>query len=140
MAVKYSDDERVEVQLTSMMDCIFLMLIFFLVSSQLKKIERELPVTLPEADAARNAKVTADLITVAVDAKGEIYVNAKPVAPGGLRNALREAAKECPERRIRICGDMFAPFLSVVRVLDACQSENLDVVGILTARGTGRRR
>jgi hypothetical protein len=34
MAVKYDEDEQPEVQLTSMMDCIFLMLIFFLVSSQ----------------------------------------------------------------------------------------------------------
>ena len=39
MAVRYEEDEKPEVSLTSMMDCIFLMLIFFLVSSQLKKVE-----------------------------------------------------------------------------------------------------
>ena len=42
MAVRYEEDEKPEVSLTSMMDCIFLMLIFFLVSSQLKKIEKEI--------------------------------------------------------------------------------------------------
>ena len=39
MAVRYEEDEKPEVSLTSMMDCIFLMLIFLLVSSQLKKVE-----------------------------------------------------------------------------------------------------
>lgn len=52
MAVKYEADEKPEVQLTSMMDCIFLMLIFFLVSSQLKKKEKEVALELPESDAA----------------------------------------------------------------------------------------
>ena len=41
MAVKYEEEEKPEVQLTSMMDCIFLMLIFFLVSSQLTKQYQE---------------------------------------------------------------------------------------------------
>ena len=77
MAVKYDEDEQPEVQLTSMMDCIFLMLIFFLVSSQLKKIEKELPIELPEANVARSVKATPDLVTVSVDSKGAIYTGRK---------------------------------------------------------------
>ena len=61
MAAKYDEDEKPQVQLTSMMDCIFLMLIFFLVSSQLKKIEKEVPLELPEADVAQDVKAAPDL-------------------------------------------------------------------------------
>ena len=75
MAVKYEEEEKPEVQLTSMMDCIFLMLIFFLVSSQLKKIEKEVPLELPVSNVARDVKATPDLITVSVDSKGDLYVN-----------------------------------------------------------------
>ena len=135
MAVKYEEEEKPEVQLTSMMDCIFLMLIFFLVSSQLKKIEREIPIELPESDVAREVKATPDLITVSVNSKGELYVNSKPVGGAGLRSALQAAQKENPDRRIRINGDMFAPFRSIVQVLDTCQQERLTVVGIHTADG-----
>ena len=135
MAVKYEEDEKPEVQLTSMMDCIFLMLIFFLVSSQLKKIEREIPIELPESDVAREVKATPDLITVSVNSKGELYVNSKPVGGAGLRSALQAAQKENPDRRIRINGDMFAPFRSIVQVLDTCQQERLTVFGIHTADG-----
>lgn len=133
MAVKYEEDEKPEVSLTSMMDCIFLMLIFFLVSSQLKKIEKEVPLQLPEAAVTRSVKATPDLITVSVTAKGELYVNSKPVGSAGFRAALREAAVQNPDRRIRLDGDIYAPFRSVVQVIDTCQQEGLRVVGIHTA-------
>ena len=133
MAVKYEDEEHIEIQMTSMMDCIFLMLIFFLVSSQLKKVEKELPIELPRANTTRDVKSTPDLITVSVNAKGELFVNSKPVGDAGLKNALANAAKENPDRRIRINGDVFAPFRSIVQVLDTCQGEGLTVVGIHTA-------
>ena len=124
MAVKYEEEEKPEVQLTSMMDCIFLMLIFFLVSSQ-----------LTVSNVARDVKATPDLITVSVDSKGDLYVNSKPVGAAGLRSALQAAAAENPDRRIRIAGDIFAPFRSIVQVLDTCQQEKLTVVGIHTADG-----
>ena len=135
MAAKYDEDEKPQVQLTSMMDCIFLMLIFFLVSSQLKKIEKEVPLELPETDVAQDVKAAPDLVTVSVDSKGDLYVNSKPVGPAGLRAALQDAAKENPDRRIRIDGDVFAPFRSIVQVLEASRHEGLTVVGIHTADG-----
>ena len=144
MAAKYDEDEKPQVQLTSMMDCIFLMLIFFLVSSQLKKIEKEVPLELPEADVAQDVKAAPDLVTVSVDSKGDLYVNSKPVVPAAavhrqraahLRAALQDAAKENPDRRIRIDGDVFAPFRSIVQVLEASRHEGLTVVGIHTADG-----
>ena len=135
MAVKYEEDEKPEVSLTSMMDCIFLMLIFFLVSSQLKKIEKEVPIELPTANVAKDVKATPDLITISVDAKGDLYVNSKPVGAAGLRTALTKAKAENADRRIRINGDVYAPFRAVVQVLDVCQQEGLNVVGIHTADG-----
>ena len=60
---------------------------------------------------------------------------AKAVGSAGLRSALQTAAKENPDRRIRLDGDIYAPFRSIVQVLDTCQQERLTVVGIHTADG-----
>lgn len=135
MAVKYDEKDKPEVQMTSMMDCIFLLLIFFLVSSQLKKIEKEVPVELPQAQATREIKMTPDLIKVTVSAKGDIFVRGNKVGPGGLRSALQAAAKENRDRKVIVDGDIYAPFRSVVQVLDACRQEQLSVSGIHTADG-----
>ena len=135
MALKYDEEDKPEVQMTSMMDCIFLLLIFFLVSSQLKKIEKEVPVELPQAQATREIKMTPDLIKVTVSAKGDIFVRGNKVGPGGLRSALQAAAKENRDRKVIVDGDIYAPFRAVVQVLDACRQEQLSVSGIHTADG-----
>lgn len=132
MSVKFDDDEPVEVQMTPLIDCVFLLLIFFLVSSQMKKIEKELPVELPSANASIQVKAAPGLITVGVDKFGKYYVNSQPVGTEGLRAKLRETAAKNPDQRIRITGDIYAPFQKIVQVLDTCQGEKLRVVGIQT--------
>lgn len=133
MSVKFNDEEPVDIQMTSLIDCVFLLLIFFLVSSQMKKVEKELPIVLPQASAIRQVKALPDMTTVAIDKFGELYVNSQPVGAEGLRAKLREAAREHPDMRIRISGDVYAPFRSIVQVLDTCQGEGLNIIGINTA-------
>ncbi|MCL1910011.1 MAG: biopolymer transporter ExbD [Kiritimatiellaeota bacterium] len=133
MPVKLQDEEHVDIQMTSLIDCVFLLLIFFLVSSQMKKVEKELPIELPRAAVTVPAKASPNLTTVSVDKHGEIYVNGQPVGGEGLRASLRNAAATNPDMRIRLNGDIYAPFRSIVQVLDTCQGEELNVIGINVA-------
>lgn len=142
MAIKQENEEPLDIQLTSLIDCVFLLLIFFLVSSQMKKVEKELPITLPTAHATKEVKAAPDLITISVLAprtsdlaEQVLYVNGVPVGSESLRGALRKASEEKPGRKIRINGDINAPFRLIVQVLDTCQAEGLTVVGINTAIG-----
>ena len=93
MAIRQEAEEPLEIQLTSLIDCVFLLLIFFLVSSQMKKIEKELPIELPVANATREVKAPPDLVTVSVLAprtgdlaESLLYVNGVPVGPDGLKD------------------------------------------------------
>ena len=71
MAIKHEEEPAVEVQLTPLIDCVFLLLIFFLVSSQLKKVEKRLDVKLPDAQVVKTYKATPDVISVGVSAPGK---------------------------------------------------------------------
>jgi biopolymer transport protein ExbD len=139
MAIQHDDDAPVEVQLTPLIDCVFLLLIFFLVSSQLKKVEKRLEIELPEAHVAKSYKQTPDIISVGVNASGKLFVNARAVGAGGLLAALREAKAAAPGRRVVLDGDMHAPFRAVVQALDACAMEGLEVAGIHTAEDVPRQ-
>ena len=132
MAVKFEEEEPVEIQMTSLIDCVFLLLIFFLVSSQMKKIEKELPIELPQANATRQVNSLPEMTTVSVDKHGALYVDSARWAPRALRAQLREAAREHPDLRIRINGDVFAPFRSIAGAR-RLPGEGLTVVGISTA-------
>ncbi len=133
MAIKHEEEPSVEVQLTPLIDCVFLLLIFFLVSSQLKKVEKRLDVKLPDAQVVKTYKATPDIISVGVTARGNLYVNARPVGAGGLLDALRAAKAARPGCRVVLDGDVHAPFRAVVQALDACAMQGLEVAGIHTA-------
>ena len=90
MAVKFDNEQQAEPQLTSLIDCVFLLLIFFLVSSQMKRLEKKLDIRLPEASVAKAFKMTPDLIRVSVSERGDLYVNTRPVGPGTLLAELRK--------------------------------------------------
>ena len=135
MQLKRQPDPRAEVAMTPLIDCVFLLLIFFLVSSQLKKLEKRLEVQLPTAHLVKTYKQTPDIISVGVNARGSLFVNARAVGSGGLLDALREATAAAPGRRVVVDGDVHAPFRAVVQVLDACAMQGLEVAGIHTAEG-----
>ena len=124
------DDETDEIMMAPLIDCVFLMLIFFLVSSQMKKVEKELPVELPESVAALNVKAAANMLVIGIDAAGRIYLGAEPVSREALRTRLQNAAALNPGQRVRIDGDRAAPFQSLVNVLDECHFVGLNNIGI----------
>ena len=52
MRIDIQEDDGIEVQMAPLIDCVFLLLIFFLVATTLKKIEKEVPLELPDAKLA----------------------------------------------------------------------------------------
>ena len=121
------DDEAIDIQMTPMIDCVFLLLIFFLVSSQMKKVEKELQVELPDSAAALNTKATANMLAVGIDAQGRIYLGAEPVSREMLRTRLQNAAAENPGQRVRIDGDRNAPYQALVSIIDECHILGLKI-------------
>lgn len=74
MAIRRSgDDNDPDVQLTSFMDCAFLLLIFFIVTASLKKPHKELNIELPPAGHAKLAKFDGEII-LSVTENGERYL------------------------------------------------------------------
>ena len=134
MRVDLRDDEGLEVQMAPLIDCVFLLLIFFLVASTLKKIDRELPLTLPDIKAAVEVQQPADFLVVSVDREGNFYVDGTPVSLNLLQGALREKARVDPMSKIRIDADRLVAFERVMMVYDICRFENLQNVSVNSKR------
>jgi len=132
MRVDMETDEPVEIQMAPLIDCVFLLLIFFLVATTLKKIEKELPLDLPKASASVSRQVVDDMLIIAIDRQGNLYLGSEPVGQSYLLEKLREAAADDQEQRIRIDTDRETPMWAVVQVLDVLKFENLTNVGIKT--------
>jgi biopolymer transport protein ExbD len=134
MRIRVEEEEPVEVQMAPLIDCVFLLLIFFLVATTLKKIEKELPIELPQSAAAVDSRVEDTTLIVGIDRAGAIHLKGERVTLSMLHDQLRQAATTNPEQRVRIDADQSTEFQHVVHILDLCQFEGLTNVGLHTRK------
>lgn len=134
MQIKFDDDEAMEVQMAPLIDCVFLLLTFFLVATTLKELKEELPLELPDSAVAVTVQQADDQLEIGIDIAGEVYLNAVPVTTTVLHETLQRVAAHDLHQRIRIDVDRNTPFQHVVHVFDLCQFEGLKNVGIHTAQ------
>ena len=136
MRVKKPEDEPFEIMLIPMIDCMLVIIIFFLVATTLKQREKQLPITLPASAAALNIEKAPDLFIIGLDRQGRVYISTgdhvEQVDNERLHTRIREVALADPGRHIRIDGDRDARFEDIVRIIDLCQFEGLHNVGLHT--------
>jgi biopolymer transport protein ExbD len=121
-----------EVQMGPLIDCVFLLLIFFLVTATLKKAHKELDIQLPQSAAATETKSPHDTVVVEITKDGNVYVDGDPMTQQLLHKRLRALAQENPNRRVRIDADRRTAFQHLIHVVDLCEYEGLKSVGFHT--------
>ncbi|MCF7673772.1 MAG: biopolymer transporter ExbD [Akkermansiaceae bacterium] len=132
MKIRLQSDEEPEVSMAPLIDCVFLLLIFFLVSSMAKVRNKDIPIDLPQSEAAVKMRPDDKQVVVGIDPDGQLYWEGAPCSTNFLLEELRDLCITAPDRRIRIDMDKDVPFGRFVEVMDACQFYNLSNVGIRT--------
>lgn len=135
-----SEDLDDEIPLTPLIDAVFLLLIFFLVSTMIRKLDRDIDIALPDSANAERLTPTDDNRVIGIDADGSLYFEGEPTTLQALHHRLRAIAREQPGLPIRLDADRTTPTHRVVEVLDLCRFNQLDHVGIRTYDETYNRR
>lgn len=128
----FNNEDEPEVSMSPLIDCVFLLLIFFLVSTMTKVKNRDISVDLPTSESAIKLKPDDKQAIVGLDAEGNFYWDGQPCSTNFMMEQLREICISDPGRRIRIDMDKNTPFGRFVEVMDACQFYNLTNIGIRT--------
>ncbi len=120
MKLRRTQREEPELNLTPLIDVVFLLLIFFMVSTTFEK-ESEITIELPEATGeASNEMIQA--IDIAIDAQGRFFINEKEVVSSRieiLRNTIKSVVKDQKDPQIIISADRMAPHHAVIKAMDA---------------------
>ncbi len=139
MRIDLGEDETPEIGLIALIDCIFFLLMFFMVATSfkqqdVKKKEKDIAIVLPTASAtlvAAEAAKTAPLV-IGIDAQGGLFLDGQRTSLQALHDRLRDEAARSPGRPVRIDGDRRAAYQHIVHVLDLCQFEGLTQVAMHT--------
>ena len=103
-------------ELTALIDVIFILLIFFAVSSSFHQQQRGLKLTLPSAVATETPKKT---ITISIDRQQRVYWNGNRISEAALATKITKQLKQVPNQSIMLQADKATPYVRVVNVLDA---------------------
>lgn len=108
----------VSINMTPMIDIVFLLIIFFLVSSHLAKKENEQKVELPTASSGIDEQQEKTTLTIHVDAEGSPIALGDPIDLPALQNLVAQRVAEIgPTLRVRIRADRHAPYQHVAPLL-----------------------
>ena len=125
--------EDPEITLTPLIDVVFLMLIFFMVSTTFMR-QADLELTLPEASREPGDEVV-EPIDLAINADGDFFINGQLLADGlveTVRRALLEAREAEPGAPLVIRADAQAAHQNLVTAMDAASQANISRLSIAT--------
>ena len=133
-------EESVEVNLTALIDVVFLLLIFFMVTTTFDRHAR-LKVSLPEASATATQQVKEPLV-LSIDAKGNYFINERQVVnqtldtlKQALRKSIGDEQADLQDVALVLRADANTPHQSVVRAMDAAAQLGLSKLSIATVEG-----
>ncbi|VAX07250.1 Biopolymer transport protein ExbD/TolR [hydrothermal vent metagenome] len=110
-----------DVNLTPLIDVVFLLLIFFMVSTTFEK-EAQIKVILPQANTAAVVEELPQVLDIIIDADGRFYVNNQEVINSDvttIKQAITKAAAGAKDIPVVITGDANASWQAIMKAMDA---------------------
>jgi biopolymer transport protein ExbD len=120
-----------DVNVTPLLDIVFIMLIFFIVTATFIK-EPGIQVARPDADTAEEQRLVS--ILVAINSNNEIWINRQQVPLEGVRAAVERLRRENPRGSAVIQSDGSAHSEYLVEVLDQIRAAGVDDVVAVSIR------
>jgi biopolymer transport protein ExbD len=120
MRLQFRNREEPDVNLTPLIDVVFLLLIFFMVSTTFER-ETEISIELPEASGPQ-IKTDKKVVEISIDDKGRYFVNKKEVINTQietLKRAVQEAAGDDKKPHIILSADRKTTHQAVISAMDA---------------------
>lgn len=129
MARRHTDNEADgnDIDITPMLDIVFIMLIFFIVTTSFVK-ESGVTVSRPSAQTAEEKK--GSNILLAIRANGEIWIDRRAVDVRAVRPNIERMKAENPEGAVIIQADEYSPTGLLVKVMDQVRLAGISNISI----------
>jgi biopolymer transport protein ExbD len=126
--------EPAQMQLAPMIDIVFLLLIFFIVTWQFTRSETELSVSVPTAQEGADPERQQGEIVINILADGTIRIESVTVDLPQLLEKLSSIAAQYENQPVRIRGDGGVNYQRVVEVIDTCTKAGIWNISFATQR------
>jgi biopolymer transport protein TolR len=117
-----------DINVTPLVDVMLVLVVIFIITAPL--MASSLRLDLPKAEGARPGDAPR-FVSVALDAKGGLFLDDKPVDAQQLAARLAEVAQRGPDTEVQLRADQAVPYGRIVEVMGAAQKAGLQRIGFV---------
>ncbi|MCG8598728.1 MAG: biopolymer transporter ExbD [Verrucomicrobiales bacterium] len=129
-----NSQQGAELELAPMVDVVFLLLIFFIVTWQFARFERDMDISVPAAEETTDEPRNVGEIIVNVRADGTIVLNGQEVSEPELLAKLQAISEAYPDQAVILRGSSEANFQAIINVLDEIKKAGIWNVAFATTK------
>ncbi|TVS14099.1 MAG: biopolymer transporter ExbD [Planctomycetaceae bacterium] len=130
MPLKTNFDEQPSMNLTPMIDIVFLLIIFFMVGTRFVEMERNIAVQVPAVRDVQTLSPPPERRVINVYRDGQISLDRQPVTLDQLTSELVIGRQQYAGLGVIVRGDAEGTFQNVASVLNACRQAGIAEMGI----------
>jgi len=134
MRFRRKKDSISEVDMSPLIDMVFILLIFFMVSSTFVK-DMKLDLNRPGASSASRA--SSKVIRVYIDNQAEVYVDNQPIKLWAVQGKLRELLRASTEKSVLVITDDSIAVEKLIELVDQCRLSGAKDVAVATKKEVG---
>ena len=134
MRFRERTDTQQNVDISPLIDMVFILLIFFMVSTTFVK-DMKLDLNRPSASTATTASTKA--VRLYIDNSGATYLDGQPIQVWVIQSRLRELLSASAEKSVLVVTDGNVPAQRLVEVVDEARRSGADDVGVATVEEAG---
>jgi biopolymer transport protein ExbD len=142
MKFQNREPQPAAMQMAPMIDIVFLLLIFFIVTWQFSRDEMDLKIAVPTSEEGADPQRVLNEIILNVRPDGTVTVWGQTKTPAALSETLTSIARKTRDEKgrsnqpVRVRADAGTPFQRVVEVIDICQSSGIWNISFATQKPT----
>lgn len=130
MPLKTHQDETPALNLTPMIDIVFLLIIFFMAGTQFTELERKIGLQIPEVSETAALSPAPEKRVINVYQDGRIELDREFVTANELTERLKSATSQYSQLGVVVRGDADARHKNVTQVLNACKNAGVNNLGV----------
>ncbi len=134
MRRRNNSDDNTQVDISPLIDMVFILLIFFMVSTTFVK-DMQIDIERPGASSAHRASSKA--LRVNIDSSQNVYIDGKPVRSWMVQSRVREMLDGASSQSVLVIVDRRVAAEKLVEVVDQCRLAGASDVGVATEKEAG---
>ena len=134
MRFRPKKQEVENVDVSPLIDMVFILLIFFMVTTTFVK---DMKLDLNRPSAASASKADSKVVRVYIDNAGEVYIDNQPVQLWAVQSKLRDVLRTVTEKSVLVISDDTIPVEVLIDVVDECRMSGAKDVAVSTTKEMG---